>query len=88
MNFGSRTAVSRAALTNNCLRVSIGIWVALLKENAGSQEWGAAVRAMRLLVPSRAGFRHGTDVQNHDAVHRKENGGIACEISPRSGASD
>jgi hypothetical protein len=47
MNFGSRTAVSRAELTNNCLRVSIGIWVALLKENAGSQEWGAAVRAMR-----------------------------------------
>ena len=36
----------------------------------------------------RAGFRHATDEQNHGAVHRKGNEGIACEISPGSSASD
>ncbi|WP_211704276.1 hypothetical protein, partial [Paraburkholderia aspalathi] len=72
----------------NWLRVSIGIRVALLKENAGLREWSAAMRAMRCLVPSRAGFRHATDEQNHGAVHRKGNAGIACEISPGSSASD
>ncbi|WP_211704223.1 hypothetical protein, partial [Paraburkholderia aspalathi] len=38
---------------SNWLRVSIGIRVALLKENAGLREWSAAMRAMRCLVPSR-----------------------------------
>ena len=39
-------------------------------------------------MPSRAGFRHATDEQNHGAVHRKGNSGVACEISPGSSAAD